>query len=285
MKRGKRTIFIGALVGLLGYSGTLLPAIAQTVTQVSTMQNDYAGVWEGSGSQGRNISWSIRIDLSPNMIGEVSGSSYRGLSGSSEYCGGELTLKEIRSNSLVLTERITSGSRRCDNGGTLVIAHNSATTAEYQWFDSMGIRAAHGSMTRPLPVAAIANDDQTQVCELAIQESLTTLRGNRPWESLRLRHADNVWSTDHPPGRDRYVHFSMGGRPAVDVFNSPQLMMGLSENIIEACPSVGMVSFQHYGSDEARTYGIMHNGQIQFFPCTGSIHDTSPRPWGTRYCV
>lgn len=102
----------------------------------------YVGVWEGTGAQASS-SWTISITLTPGAVNSVVGTiAYPSLS-----CGGNLTLRRIKAQSIELAEEFTYGNKQCV-AGRVVLQQFSNEQLEYKWLFQDGRQGATGSVRK-----------------------------------------------------------------------------------------------------------------------------------------
>ena len=99
------------------------------------------------------------------------------------------------------------------------------------------------------------------------------------FEVEKLRHHYK----DHPKNLDFMYSFPIMGRGAGNVINSPVLLKSISTNIVANCKDIGMVRFGIYGTDDARSFGLLNNGKVQEFKCIAS--GAANPPWGSEHCA
>lgn len=71
---------------------------------------------------------------------------------------------------------------------------------------------------------------------------------------------------------------------ALDILASEQLLLALTSQIVESCPSIVSATFL-LGEYQQRTFGLISSGDgpVEEFACVEDI--TSPLPWGYQYCL
>ncbi len=97
--------------------------------------------------------------------------------------------------------------------------------------------------------------------------------------------------TDHPSGRHQEYVIQMHGNALESIFNSPQLLKGITIDILNACPQIGRVRYARAGSGEAYSVGLLNDGRIDFFTCAeeegiypGHGQGNQPLRWGLEFC-
>ena len=81
------------------------------------------------------------------------------------------------------------------------------------------------------------------------------------------------WNSDRnasgtpPEGRPHQHAFGMSGSAVETVLSSPVLLDTLTTQIINNCNSVSSVSFGLWQSGFVVVYGLMPNGEVEFFKC------------------
>ncbi len=88
--------------------------------------------------------------------------------------------------------------------------------------------------------------------------------------------------------RYRYV-FAMEGSGVQNVWKSPDLMIGITQKIIDGCAGMAMVTFGRAGSGEYVDVGLFPNRKVKIFTCSADFFDsrTRTRPpltWGQQIC-
>jgi hypothetical protein len=110
--------------------------------QSANLSAPYVGVWEGNGSQAGS-SWTISITLTPGAVNSVVGTiAYPSLS-----CGGNLTLRRIKAQSIELAEEFTYGAKQCVRG-IVVLQPSSDKKLKYKWLFPDGRQGATGSLRK-----------------------------------------------------------------------------------------------------------------------------------------
>jgi hypothetical protein len=110
--------------------------------QSANLSAPYVGVWEGNGSQAGS-SWTISITLTPGAVNSVVGTiAYPSLS-----CGGNLTLRRIKAQSIELAEEFTYGAKQCVRG-IVVLQTSSDKKLEYKWLFPDRQQGATGSVRK-----------------------------------------------------------------------------------------------------------------------------------------
>ena len=113
-----------------------------TETTISLSRN--FGIWEGTGVQVGNFSWTIKITLNKNE---------QFIEYPSLNCGGFLTLLDQTENILLFRETINKNTATCADQGFIELINTSATTMDYKYYwpnsnNTKGDLAATGSLTK-----------------------------------------------------------------------------------------------------------------------------------------
>jgi len=141
-----------------------------------------------------------------------------------------------------------------------------------------------------LPLASPANSQQPTCAEAqaAAQRRLANIR------NLTIKTETLDFSTayaDHPEGRPNNYLVAMQGKAVGSVMNSPQLMKVIATDILNACETIGMVTFGQANSGWYQRVGIFRDGTIDFFKCAEDVGiQPDPRSngrlrWGLDYCI
>ncbi|HEY9837381.1 MAG TPA: hypothetical protein V6D27_10840 [Vampirovibrionales bacterium] len=129
-------------------------------------------------------------------------------------------------------------------------------------------------------------------CEQAINTITTTLQENNnvELEFGVYNHIGNappdrqlglvVW-LDPPNSRGE-------AQQILNIFNSPQLLISLSRNVINSCRQASTVTYGIESTNHGKTIGLV-NGQIREFQCVPvppgvNPMDTPTPRWGQVYC-
>ena len=88
---------------------------------------------------------------------------------------------------------------------------------------------------------------------------------------------------------DRRYVFVMEGSGVQNVWKSPNLMIGITQKIIDGCAGMAMVTFGRAGSGEYVDVGLFPNRKVKIFTCSADFFDsrTRTRPsltWGQQIC-
>ncbi len=114
------------------------------VEENTTLPDDYLGVWKGTGSQDDPpAEWSILIALTQGNIGETVGT----IAYPSIGCGGELTLKQVNPDTIVVIERMTYGDF-CTPRGRVTLERVGNSALEYAWDSENYDITATGMLSR-----------------------------------------------------------------------------------------------------------------------------------------
>jgi hypothetical protein len=112
--------------------------------EVAALPDDYIGVWKGTGSQDDPpAEWSILIALTRGDIGETVGT----IAYPSIGCGGELTLKQVNPDTIVVIEHMTYGNL-CTPRGRVTLERVGDSALEYAWDSENYDITATGMLSR-----------------------------------------------------------------------------------------------------------------------------------------
>lgn len=119
-------------------------APAMQSAAVAAGNHPFVGSWKGTGEQsdepGR--SWSIAATIAPGRVGDVVGTiAYPSL-----QCGGDLELRSVSADSLVVREHITFGS--CVDLGIVTLGYRRPGILSYAWRSETANLTAHGQLGR-----------------------------------------------------------------------------------------------------------------------------------------
>jgi hypothetical protein len=131
---------------------------------------------------------------------------------------------------------------------------------------------------------------QADACDRAINHITTTLQENGITD-IELKVRSNM--EDAPPGRPAMLIVLLGSRTPSrgqhqrmsNIFNSPQLLLSLTRNVINNCDRVSAVNYGQNYSDRLGTIGLV-DGEIKFFECINSRRGNPVNPrWGQQICL
>lgn len=129
--------------------------------------------------------------------------------------------------------------------------------------------------------------EPTSTCPAALQSVQAQLKAKPNLEivSVTKRTVTEAYP-DHPNGRPDWYVFSLRGRSAESLLNSPRLMTTLASQIIRNCETTSLVLFGLANSGYTALLGLMPDGSIQPFECLEPGRGASNRPaWGKTICV
>jgi hypothetical protein len=117
-------------------------APAMQSAAVSAGNHPFVGSWRGTGEQsdepGR--SWSIAATIAPGRVGDVVGTiTYPSL-----QCGGDLELRSVSADSLVVREHIAFGT--CVDLGIVTLRYQRPAVLAYAWRSETSNLTAHGQL-------------------------------------------------------------------------------------------------------------------------------------------
>jgi hypothetical protein len=133
----------------------------------------------------------------------------------------------------------------------------------------------------------VSSPSTTLDCSTTVLDVRDELEQGRDLRVVAIQVIDksNIYP-DHPRGRSLGYQFDMLGDAVDDVMNSNQLLTKLSTEIINACDTVGTVTFGLRYSDWGQTYGFMGNGKVEEFRCAEVAGRSGTRwAWGYEVCL
>ena len=103
---------------------------------------------------------------------------------------------------------------------------------------------------------------------------------------ISARTLDNHgYAGNVPAGRTQGYRFSLSNEGADSVMASPVLMNQLAAQLIESCPTVGLVTFSASSNRvEDAAYGYMPGRLVRPFGCRAAGSGV-PSTWGERLCL
>ena len=132
-------------------------------------------------------------------------------------------------------------------------------------------------------VAPIAAQPQIS-CDNAIAQTESKIRSVYNTQISARTLNGHGYSGNVPSDRPDSFRFVLANEGAKSVLASPVLMNQLSAQLIESCPSVGLVTFAT-ASDLANNaaYGYMPGRIVRPFSCTNNSAAVGPS-WGEKVC-
>ena len=133
-------------------------------------------------------------------------------------------------------------------------------------------------------VAPIAYQPQI-LCDSAIAQTESKIRSIYNTQ-ISARTLDNHgYSGNAPEGRTQGYRFNLSNEGANSVMASPVLMNQLAAQLIESCPTVGLVTFTASTNRvENATYGYMPGRLVRPFACSAASSGVPP-VWGEKRCL
>lgn len=139
----------------------------------------------------------------------------------------------------------------------------------------------------PFSLSQPAQSKEPASCSAALQNVQAQLKAKTNLEIVSVTKR-NVTETypDHPKGRPDWYVFSLRGRQAENLLNSPRFMTTLASQIIRSCENTSLVMFGFANSGYTVLLGLMPDGSVQPFECLEPGRGSSNRPaWGKTICV
>lgn len=86
--------------------------------------------------------------------------------------------------------------------------------------------------------------------------------------------------------RYRTYVFAIKGSGVQNVWKSPDLMIGITQEIINGCVGTAMVTFGRDGTGEFVDVGLFPDGKVKPFTCGPDLSRTRPHAltWGQQFC-
>ena len=108
-----------------------------------------------------------------------------------------------------------------------------------------------------------------------------------PEAELVLSETNFHQYSDGPIYRDQIHEFRLTGRGGDNIMNSGVMQTNMAAQVIQNCPSVGMVRFSISETDWREDYGLLHGGMVKAFRCREAGAELSPiaSEWGERVCL
>ena len=96
----------------------------------SSVRAPYLGTWKGIGTQvNPSVEWPVSITLNGGDMGSTVGAMDYPTYG----CGGDLVLREVTADTIVLIEDLTYGEDSCTDGGTITLGLLADGTMSFAW--------------------------------------------------------------------------------------------------------------------------------------------------------
>jgi hypothetical protein len=147
------------------------------------------------------------------------------------------------------------------------------------------------SLTALLGITSIVSLPETvyaqtnRRCAVAISRAKNKILSVR---NVRIPSVKNFDISDRyinfPSSRTRGYFFAINGGGSRTIINSTKLLSGITQNIINNCQSVSLVSFGEYATEENLSFGLMPNGEIKEFECDYPNSETGKVNWGYINC-
>ena len=108
---------------------------------------------------------------------------------------------------------------------------------------------------------------ETKECINAIASGETQLQNERALTIELSKINENKISGTSPESRPHQYAFGMSRGAVENVMYSPVLLDTLATKIISSCNSISSVSFALWGTGWFWVFGLMPNGEVEFFKC------------------
>ncbi|MGB7251115.1 MAG: SH3 domain-containing protein [Phormidesmis sp.] len=177
------------------------------------------------------------------------------------------------------------------NGSQHSIVDQQTDSAGYVWYQVQPVSSVTPSgdvwvrsdlMSFVAPIAV----QPRRSCDVALSQVESQIRGVANTQ-IRERRRDDHGYQNGPAGRSELISFTVAGGGAASIMASSVLMNQMAAQLIENCPSVGLVSF----ADSANLNGYVHYGymperMVRPFQCrVGANSDRGLPEWGERNCA
>ena len=131
----------------------------------------------------------------------------------------------------------------------------------------VGLIVSNIALLNASPVRAQGMVVETEECVNAIASVENQLVTDRQltleMSEINVRNASGT----PPEGRPRQYAFGMSGSAVEAVMSSGVLLDNLATQIIDNCNSISSVRFAQWGSGWFWVFGLMPNGEVEFFEC------------------
>lgn len=137
------------------------------------------------------------------------------------------------------------------------------------------------------PVAAQTRSNGNCQASIAAAQARLDAVGNL---EVTVRSGD-IFYSDYPEGRPQEYFFVMTGSAVESVMRSKVMLTDISNTIIQACDTVGLVNFGLAHSGWHIPFGVFPDGQVKAFDCAEDYGMEPGRgssgyrlTWGLFYC-
>ncbi len=176
------------------------------------------------------------------------------------------------------------------NGSRFSILESTTDEAGYVWYQ---IRPSSVAPTVPVwvrsdlvsfvaPIAA----QPRKGCDVAIAHVEDQIRSVSNVQITARSQGTHGYQVNAPSGRPELAAFRLDGSGAENLMASTVLMNGMAAQVIENCPTTGIVSFSSPNSaDSYIHFGYMPENTVRHFQCRRGPDSSEGAPnWGDRNC-
>lgn len=177
------------------------------------------------------------------------------------------------------------------NGSRFSIIGSAVDSVGYVWYqirpsvvtptDSVWVRSDLVSFVAPIAA------QPKKSCDSAIAQVEDQLRAVPNVQIVERSQNRHGYRINVPPGRQDIASFRLGGSGAANVMASTVLMNGMAAQMIENCPTTGIVSFSIPSyADGYVHFGYMPENTVRPFQCRrGPTSNEGLPSWGERNCL
>lgn len=151
-------------------------------------------------------------------------------------------------------------------------------------------------------LAAATVPNSTSICRSALVNVAERIEGERALEvSVSSVTLERLYA-DVPASRTNGVNVALSGPAALSVMFSPEMLLSVSNELVDNCDSVGAVVFSSDASEFERTFGVVLSAQrsrqagrrtrpaaetpvAEEFVCTSSPPSQGLPNWGEKACL
>jgi hypothetical protein len=128
---------------------------------------------------------------------------------------------------------------------------------------------------------ALANNRD---CIASLVNAQSTIQSGRDaFTSLRLYDIADIYQNS-PQSRPYGYSLIINGSATDYILQSKQFMKAIASNIINNCPSIGLVEFEQANSSYGVPIGYFDDGSIRIFKCADENLKTHRIEWGDNMC-
>jgi hypothetical protein len=185
----------------------------------------------------------------------------------------------------------TSETSESNDATSTITQTNSTTPLEpSQSVTQPSTTSSDSPPVSPSPSSPSSTSQSSLSCNESISAAQARLEGGRDLRvvQIQVRNISDYYD-DYPTGRPDAYRFSIQGSAAPAVMNSPQMMIAISTEIIQACSTVSIVDIGVRYTDWGETYGLMSDGTVQAFECFFNDRHTDwssfKLAWGSHHCL